>query len=95
MDMPEKYISKGKDIKYKELESKSVLLNLETGRYYTLNKVGTFIWELIDGKINTHDIIDRVIERFSVDRDVASNDVKALLESLREEGLIELHNGLQ
>jgi hypothetical protein len=95
MDMPEKYISKGKDIKYKELDSKSVLLNLETGRYYTLNRVGTFIWDLIDGETNTNAIVDKVIDRFSVERDEASNDVKALLKSLREEGLIDLHNGPQ
>lgn len=93
MDKSEKYISKGKDIKHKELESKSVLLDLETGRYYTLNRVGTFIWTLIDGKITTQDIIERVVERFRVERDVASEDVKALLTGLDKEGLIEMHNG--
>ena len=93
MEKREKYISKGKEIKSKELESKSVLLDLETGRYYTLNRVGTFIWALIDGKTNIHDIIERVVEKFKVERDVASQDVKDLVMSLNEEGLIETHHG--
>ena len=90
MNMTEKYISRGKDIKFRELDSQCVLLNLESGAYYTLNRVGAFIWDLLDGNMRAHEIIDRVVDRFSVERGVAADDVKALLKDLEREGLIEM-----
>ena len=90
MDITEKYISRGKDVKFRELDSQCVLLNLETGAYYTLNRVGAFIWDLLDGNRRVHEIIDRVVDRFRVARGVAADDVKALLEDLEGEGLIEI-----
>jgi hypothetical protein len=90
MDITEKYISRGKDIKSRELDSQCVLLNLETGSYYTLNRVGAFIWDLLDGKTMAHEIIGRVVDRFRVKEETAADDVKALLRELEGEGLIEM-----
>lgn len=49
---------------------------------YTLNESGAFIWELIDGKRNIGEIIDRVTEEYDIDRDSAAKDVFFLINNL-------------
>jgi hypothetical protein len=91
-DLSEKYPAKSKEVVHKEIESKSVLLNLENGSYYTLNKTGTFIWSLLDGKIAVNQLVELLTKSFDVTKDEASKDVFALIADLKKEGLIELHD---
>jgi len=85
--------SRGKGVAHKEMESKSVLLCLESGHYYTLNSTGTFIWSLLDGKSGLDRIAQRVAERFHVSREEAVRDVRDLVEDLEAEGLLERYRG--
>ena len=91
-DLSEKYPAKGEEVVHKEIESKSVLLNLENGSYYTLNKTGTFIWSLLDGKTTVKQLAELLTKNFAVTKDEASKDVFALIANLKKEGLIELHD---
>lgn len=49
---------------------------------YTLNESGAFIWELIDGKRNTEDIIRALTEEYDIDNDAAAKDVFSFLENM-------------
>ena len=91
-DLSAKYPTKSKEVVHKEIESKSVLLNLENGSYYTLNKTGTFIWSLLDGKIAVNQLVELLTQSFDVAKGQASQDVFNLISSLKKEGLIELHD---
>jgi len=88
MDFSEKYIEKKGDVIGKEIQSKSVLLNLDNGRYYTLNKTGTFIWSLLDKKKDLNYIIERITKQFDIEKDRASLDVQTFIEALGNERLI-------
>jgi len=90
MDISEKYLLKAEDVAHKEIESKSVLLNLDNGNYYTLNKTGSFVWSLVDGKKNLTDIVVQIVDEFDVDREEAGRDAETLIKDLIAEGLIEL-----
>ena len=91
--MSGKYVVRARDVVHKELDSRGVLLNLESGTYYTLNRTGTFVWSLMDGKRDVQGLVEALTERFQVERDAASRDVEALISDLEREGLIELRDG--
>ena len=55
---------------------------------YTLNEVGAFIWEQIDGRRNVKAIVEAVREEFEVDPSTASNDVVNFLQELEEIGIV-------
>ena len=75
------------------MESKSVLLSLESGNYYTLNRTGTYVWSLLDGKMDVQRIAGMVAGEFGVEVETALDDVRDLLEVLEKEGLVELGDG--
>ncbi len=93
MDIREIYIAKRTDVIGKEIQSKSVLLNLDNGTYYTLNRTGTFIWSLLDEKRAMNYLIDRVTQQFDIDKDRAFLDVQTFTQALKNEGLIEINDG--
>ena len=93
MEISGKYISKSRDVTYKEMDAKSVLLDLESGSYYTLNEMGNFVWSLLDGKTSPAQLVKAVTETYDIDSETAGSDVTDLILRLRKEGLIQLHDG--
>ncbi len=61
----------------------------ELSTIYSLNELGTAIWELIDGKTSVSSIVDRICTEFEVSCEVAASDVQEYLECLEEAGLIQ------
>jgi hypothetical protein len=59
---------------------------------YTLNEVGTSIWQLIDGQRSVDQIIEAIGSEYEVSQAEASKDVFDFLAALEAEGLIR-HNG--
>jgi hypothetical protein len=51
---------------------------------FTLNDVGAFIWELLDGKTSVKQILERILEEFEVTREQALNDLTEFLAHLEE-----------
>ena len=54
---------------------------------FTLNEVGSFIWELIDGRRSAQAIAEAVSAEFDVDMTRAGTDVDELLTALEAKGL--------
>jgi hypothetical protein len=71
------------------MEGEMVLLALDTGRYYTLNSLGTIIWDQCNGHTTMRDIHAVLCDRFDVSPDQALDDLVALTNQLVEEGLLQ------
>lgn len=72
------------------LDGETVLLDLSTGRYYTLNRVGTAIWEHCTGNQSLQDIYAMLCTRFEATSERIANDLLALVTHLGHEGLLTL-----
>jgi hypothetical protein len=57
---------------------------------YTLNEVGTKIWELIDGKNNVSEIAEAICKTYEVKPEVAEKDTLEFLNTLKEAGLLRI-----
>jgi hypothetical protein len=55
---------------------------------YTLNDVGTFIWDLIDGRHSAQAIAEAVSAEYDVTLEEAARDVDELLSALESKGLV-------
>lgn len=84
---------KSPDAHSTELDGETILLNLLTGRYYTLNRVGTAIWNLCDGTRSVADMLACICQRFDVHPDRAHDDLVAMVIQLDQEGLLQQERG--
>jgi hypothetical protein len=77
------------DVQSTNMDGETVLLDLSTGRYYTLNSVGSVIWEHCTGQNTLNDMQTVLCDRFNVDSDRAHDDLVTLVHQLVEEGLLQ------
>lgn len=55
---------------------------------YTLNEVGAFIWEKIDGKRTVNQIAQLLLNEFEAEETAARNDVKDFFNDLLENSAV-------
>ena len=55
---------------------------------YTLNEVGTLVWELIDGQNRVSQIVEAICNKYDITPEEAEKDVIELVGSLKTAGLI-------
>lgn len=72
-----------------KIDEELVLLSANAGFYYTLDPVGSRIWELLSEKPSTVDeLADRLMEEYEVDRQTCLNDVQAFIDDMAARKLI-------
>ena len=69
-----------------EGNGKAVLVNLDTGNAISLNVVGRFIWDAVDGNISVGEIISKINQNFFSVPDDISEDVISLVNILKLNG---------
>ncbi|MDD5216610.1 MAG: PqqD family protein [Candidatus Omnitrophica bacterium] len=70
------------------IAGEAVMLQLESGYYYSLDKIGTEIWKALDENKSVGEIIDSLKEAYDVSDKRLENDVWALLKKLEKAQLI-------
>ena len=70
------------------LDQESVLLNLNSERYFGLDSVGTRMWQLVTAAPTIDAAYSQLIEEFDVDSKSLRSDLSDLLDHLIENGLI-------
>jgi hypothetical protein len=65
-----------------------VAIDLATGSYYSLDRVGTDVWALIETGADTHQIVRDIGRRYDCSIPEVERAVVSLLDELRQEELI-------
>jgi len=77
-----------KDIAVKVLDGEAIMINLTNGTYYSLDKMGTEIWELIVRGEPLAQVLQAITQKYAVNSDTAKGDFKQLVGELLDEGLV-------
>ena len=77
------------DVQGTNMDGETVLLDLGPGRYYTLNRLGSVIWEHCTGDNSISDIHEVLCNRFDVAPERALEDLVTLVNQLVQEGLLQ------
>ncbi len=65
-----------------------VLLNLQSGVYYSLNGAGALIWTHIERGEPVDETVRALLDEYDVAPDVAARDVETFVQTLVEKGLL-------
>jgi hypothetical protein len=76
-----------------DLEGETAILGLAKGTYYGLDSIGAKVWTLLQQPKSVAEICDAVLQEYEVEPECCHQDMLALLERLRTEGLIEVRDG--
>jgi hypothetical protein len=73
-----------------DLNEEAVILNLQSGVYYGLDRMGARIWNLLQSPRTVGEIRDLLLQEFDVEPARCEADLLALFSRLQDEGLIEV-----
>jgi len=83
-------IERREDISTTIIDGELGMMSEEKGKYYTLDFIGTRVWELIEKPITVDDLIILLMKEYEVDRATCEVDLLELLDKLLKEELIKL-----
>jgi hypothetical protein len=78
------------DVLISRLQEESVILNLDSERYYGLDDVGTRFLSVLTTSNSIDAAYQSLVEEYDVDRDVLRQDLVALIQNLLQQGIIEV-----
>jgi hypothetical protein len=76
------------DVLISNLQDESVILNLDSERYYGLDDVGTRFLSVLTTSESIEAAYDRLRDEYDVDPEVLRDDLLALVENLIDQGLL-------
>lgn len=78
------------EVAAKVIDGEAILINLATGVYYSMDKAGALIWEMITAAHSMEQIVAALTYRYEVSHEQACADVRRLGEELLQENLVKL-----
>ena len=75
-------------VTHETIDGEAVIINLDSGNYYSLVGVGSFIWGLIDSGASTSEVINLIPETYQCNAADIDKGVQELLAQLQAESLI-------
>jgi hypothetical protein len=80
------------DVLIQELQGESVLLNVNSGRYFGLDEVGTRMWAVLTSSESIEQACETLLAEYDVEGEKLRQDVMELIAKLVEHGLVEVHD---
>lgn len=84
---------RAKDVAFRRVGQDMLLVSGSRGTIYTLNEVGTYVWEAADGDASVDQIVAMVTSAFQVDPADARSDVARFLGDLADLGVLTVIEG--
>ena len=72
------------------MDGEIVMMDIDRGKYYCFNKVGSRIWKLIEKQILVGELVSMLLNEFEVDYKICEDAVLNFLNGIYKEELIEI-----
>jgi hypothetical protein len=78
-----------KRITWDEIDGETLIINAETGYYFSLDGVGSLIWSMLADGVDERDMVARIVNEYEVEESTARDDLQALVDVLAGEELVD------
>jgi len=79
---------KNKEIEYTVIDEETIILIPKTGEFFSLNKTGTGVFKLINGKNYVESIVKLIAKKYCKKTGLVEKDILVLLKELNREKII-------
>ena len=79
-----------KHVMVRFVDSESVLLNLETERYFGLDQTGTRMWQLVTAAPSIDTAYRQLLDEYEVEPETLRTDLGELVQRLVDNGLLQI-----
>ena len=90
VDLTRRYQISNEGVAAKVMDGEAIIMNLGTGVYYSMDKVGALLWSLLESGHSLAQCVDTLVARCGAAPERVSGDLLRLVQELVDEGLITL-----
>jgi ABC-type xylose transport system substrate-binding protein len=76
------------EVASKVIDGEAIIINLANGVYYSMEKVGALVWDLLQAGRTLEQVIEAVTARYDVTREQAEANIHELVQELVQENLV-------
>jgi Coenzyme PQQ synthesis protein D (PqqD) len=76
------------DLATREFDGQTIVLDLRSSAYLSLNRSATFLWRRLQGGSNRKELLHALRAEFEIDADLAERDVDRFLTECRRRDLL-------
>ncbi len=80
----------GSKATFQVVAEEAILIHMDTGTYYSLNRVGTEFWNLLDGEHTLQHWAQTLAQKYNVAEAIVVTDLLELATKLKAEDLVEV-----
>ena len=81
-------LQRSENAAFEVVADEAILIRLDTGTYFSLNKVGTEFWGMLDGRQTISDHAAVIAEKYNVDTSMVTADLLELAEKMAADDLV-------
>jgi len=85
-------VQRNKELLSTDMDGETVMMSIDNGEYYGLDRIASRIWELIEEPLKVQRLVDILTEEYQVGKDECIKDTVEFLEQLLEKNLISLNS---
>ena len=78
------------DVTFQSVAGEAILIRMDTGTYFSLNKVGTEFWDRLDGQQTVAQHAVALAEKYNVEVAMVTRDLLELAGKLAAERLVDV-----
>lgn len=83
-------IARKEEIVTADMDGETVMMSIETGKYYNLGKMGSVIWGMIENPIPMETVVLKLLGKYEVTRQQCEEEVLSFLNETYKGGLLEV-----
>ena len=76
------------NVLFQKVAEETVILEPETGQYYTLDEIGTFMIENIQQGKTIKEVVSCVLKKYQTDEQEVTQDLSELIAEMLKQGLL-------
>ena len=88
LNLQNSFRTREQEVASKVIDGEAIIINLANGVYYSIDKVGAMIWDLLQAGHTLEQVIGAVTARYDVTREQAESDARELVGELVQENLV-------
>lgn len=73
-----------------DMDGETVMMQIENGKYYSLDPIGGRIWELLASPTHIDRLVEILTSEYEVEREQCKEDTLEFINYLYQEGLIQI-----
>jgi hypothetical protein len=85
---PDDRLARSPELVSTELDQETVLMSINAGAYYGLEGPARTIWEKLETPLTFTQLVDFLVDEYSVSHETCASDVQKFLAEMEQEGLL-------